>query len=204
MVEAPDDIWERTADPATAPATSYLEVGFEKGVPVTLDGTPRSLPELIQEVERVAGSYGVGRVDMIEDRVVGIKSREIYEVPGALALIMAHGDLEELTLERDLLRQKRLLEQKYAQLVYEGLWYSPLRDAIDAFFATSAEYVTGVVRLRFDPGSVRVVGRKSGGSLYDYSIATYDKADQFDHASAEGFVKLWGLPLKIWARTRRK
>ena len=204
MVEAPDDIWERTADPATAPAVSYLEVGFERGVPVTLDGTRRSLPELIREVERVAGSYGIGRVDMIEDRVVGIKSREIYEVPGALALILAHNDLEELTLERDLLRQKRLLEQKYAQLVYEGLWYSPLRDAIDAFFATSAEYVTGVVRLRFDPGSVRVVGRKSADSLYDYSIATYDKDDQFDHASAEGFVKLWGLPLKIWARTRRK
>jgi argininosuccinate synthase len=204
MVEAPDDIWERTADPATAPAVSYLEVGFERGVPVTLDGTRRSLAELIREVERVAGSYGIGRVDMIEDRVVGIKSREIYEVPGALALIMAHNDLEELTLERDLLRQKRLLEQKYAQLVYEGFWYSPLREAIDAFFATSAEYVTGVVRLRFDPGSVRVVGRKSTDSLYDYSIATYDKGDQFDHASAEGFVKLWGLPLKIWARTRRK
>lgn len=201
MMEPPDDIWERTV--GTSPSgTTYMEIGFQKGVPVSLGGSPMSLPELIREVEKVAGGYGFGRVDMIEDRVVGIKSREIYEVPGALALIMAHSDLEELTLERDLLREKRALEQRYAQLVYEGYWYSPLREALDAFFSSVAESVTGVVRLRFDPGSVRVVGRESVDSLYDHSIATYDKGDQFDHSAAEGFVKLWGLPLKIWSRTR--
>ena len=205
MVEPPADIWERTADPFDAPDEPvYLEIGFEGGVPVSLDGEAVGLPALIRAVEKVAGAFGFGRVDMIEDRVVGIKSREIYEVPGALALITAHADLEELTLDREVLRLKRVLEQRYAQLVYEGLWYSPLREAMDAFMAETAKHVHGTVRLRFEPGNARVVGRKSSGSLYDYSVATYDKEDSFDHSAAEGFVKLWGLPLKIWARTKQK
>lgn len=201
MVEAPDDIWERTTDPLEAPREpSYLEISFEKGAPVALDGEPHSMTKLITRVEEVGGRYGFGRVDMIEDRVVGIKSREIYEVPAALALIKAHVDLEELTLERELLRTKRLLEQRYSELVYEGHWYSPLREALDAFNHSTAEHVSGRVRLKFEPGNAMVVGRSSEGSLYDFGLATYDKGDEFDHTAAEGFVKLWGLPLKVWAR----
>lgn len=204
MVEPPADIWERTVDPVDAPReAAYLEIRFEGGRPVSLDGEALALPALIARVERVAGSYGFGRIDMIEDRVVGIKSREIYEVPGALALIRAHADLEELTLDREVLRTKRLLEQRYAQLVYEGLWYSPLRDSLDAFNASTARHVGGTVRLRFEPGNARVVGRSSRASLYDLSLATYERADAFDHSAAEGFVKLWGLPSKIWGRKQR-
>lgn len=204
MAEPPGDIWERTSDPLTAPReASYLEISFEKGVPVALDGEPHAMTKLISLVEELGGRYGFGRVDMIEDRVVGIKSREIYEVPGALALIQAHIDLEELTLERELLRTKRVLEQRYAQLVYEGLWYSPLREALDAFNLSTAEHLSGRVRMKFEPGNARVVGRSSEGSLYDFGLATYDQGDAFDHSAAEGFVKLWGLPLKIWARRRK-
>lgn len=204
MVEPPADIWERTVDPVDAPReAAYLEIRFEGGRPVSLDGEALALPALIARVERLAGSYGFGRIDMIEDRVVGIKSREIYEVPGALALIRAHADLEELTLDREVLRTKRLLEQRYAQLVYEGLWHSPLRESLDAFNASTARRVSGAVRLRFEPGNARVVGRSSGESLYDLSLATYDRADAFDHSAAEGFVKLWGLPSKIWGRKQR-
>lgn len=205
MVEPPGDIWERTVDPFDAPGEpSYLEIGFEGGVPVTLDGNRLPLADLIRKVEKIAGSYGFGRVDMVEDRVVGIKSREIYEVPGALSLIAAHSDLEELTLDRETLRTKRVLEQRYAQLVYEGLWYSGLREALDAFNLSTAAYVTGTVRLRAEPGAVRIVGRSSDSSLYDLALATYDRDDTFDHKAAEGFVKLWGLPSKIWGRRRRE
>jgi argininosuccinate synthase len=140
---------------------------------------------------------------MIEDRVVGIKSREVYEAPGALALIAAHIDLEELTLDREVLRTKRQLENRYALLVYEGLWHSPLREALDAFMEATAVYVNGTVRLKLEPGNARVVGRSSPAPLYERKLATYDREDAFDHKAAEGFVKLWGLPLKTWARTRR-
>jgi len=131
---------------------------------------------------------------------VGIKSREVYEVPAAAVLVMAHSDLEELTLERDLLRAKRDLEVRYGELVYEGLWFSPLREALDAFNASTQRHVSGTVRVKLEPSSARVVGRQSAGSLYDMSLATYDTGDAFDHAAAEGFVKLWGLRLKTWAR----
>lgn len=205
MVEPPEDVWERTVEPSKAPRVpKYIDVGFTDGVPAKLDGMTMTLAKLITEVERAAGAYGFGRVDMIEDRVVGIKSREIYEVPGALALIRAHTDLEELTLDRELLRTKRILEQRYAQLVYEGYWYSPLREALDAFNSSTAEYVTGDVRLKLEPGNVRVVGREASHSLYDYALATYDQQDAFDHSAAAGFVQLWGLPLKLWGRLRRK
>lgn len=205
MVEAPSDIWERTADPLDAPKEpTYLEIGFEHGVPTSLDGKTLPLAEIIRAAEKAAGSYGFGRVDMIEDCVVGIKSREIYEVPGALALITAHTDLEELTADRELLRAKRLLEQRYAQMVYEGLWYSPLRSALDAFNDSASEPVSGTVRLKLEPGIVRPVGRSSDTSLYEAGLATYDTGDTFDHSAAEGFVKLWGLPTKIWARMRKE
>ena len=204
FVEPPDDIWERTIpgpNPPTGPA--YLEIEFRQGLPVALDGVPMDFADLVGRVEKMAGSYGFGRIDMIEDRVVGIKSREVYEAPAALTLIAAHAELEHLTLDRALLRTKRELERTYANLAYEGLWFSPLREALDAFIQTTATYVNGVVRLKLDSGSVRVVGRSSPASLYETSLATYDRDDAFDHKAAEGFVKLWGLPLKTWARARR-
>lgn len=204
FIEPPDEIWERTVEPSQAPAgAAYLEIEFERGLPIALDGAAMDFSALVAEVERVAGSYGYGRIDMIEDRVVGIKSREVYEAPGALALIAAHSELEHLTLEKAVLRTKRELERTYANLAYEGLWFSPLREALDAFIQTTEQYVTGVVRLKLEAGSLRVVGRKSGASLYEMSLATYDRDDAFDHKAAEGFVKLWGLPLKTWARARR-
>lgn len=204
FVEPGRDIWERTAAIEDAPReVSYIEIDFENGLPVALDGQVFDLVQLIERMDAAAGSYGFGRVDMIEDRVVGIKSREIYEVPGALSLIKAHSDLEELTLDREVLRTKRHLEQRYAELVYEGLWYSPLRDAIDAFIDSTGIHVNGTVKLRLDPGNVSVAGRRSSHSLYDVALATYDREDAFDHAAGAGFVKLWGLPSKIWARTHR-
>jgi argininosuccinate synthase len=169
-------------------------------VPIGIDGEILRFAEIVRRLDQRAGSFGVGRLDMIEDRVVGIKSREVYEVPAAAVLIMAHADLEELTLERDLLRAKRDLEVRYGELVYEGLWFSPLREALEAFNASTQRYVNGKVRVKLEPGSARVVGRQSAGSLYDISLATYDTGDAFEHTAAEGFVKLWGLRLKTWAR----
>ena len=200
--EPPDEIWGRTVS-AAREATDHtqLEVDFVAGLPVALDGLEMPFGELLRAVDQLAGSYGFGRLDMIEDRVVGIKSREIYEAPGALTLIAAHSDLEELTLDKQVLRTKRQLEVTYADLIYEGHWHSPLREALDAFIQTTAVYVNGTVKLRLEPGSVRVVGRSSPNSLYDTSLATYDRDDMFDHRAAQGFVKLWGLPLKTWART---
>jgi argininosuccinate synthase len=204
FIEPPDDIWERTSDPSKAPSEpAYLEIEFRRGLPVALDGETLPFSELVARVEKLAGSYGYGRIDMIEDRVVGIKSREVYEAPGALALIEAHAELEHLTLEKAVLRTKRELERTYANLAYEGLWFSPLREALDAFIQSTEKYVNGTVRVKIESGSVRVVGRKSSASLYEMSLATYDRDDAFDHKAAEGFVKLWGLPLKTWARARR-
>jgi len=201
MAEAPEDVWERTVDPRKAPTDpDYVEIAFEQGVPTCIDGEALRFAEIVRRLDQRAGSFGVGRLDMIEDRVVGIKSREVYEVPAAAVLIMAHADLEELTLERDLLRAKRDLEVRYAELVYEGLWFSPLREALDAFNASTQRHVNGKVRVKLEPGSARVVGRQSSGSLYDISLATYDTGDTFEHTAAEGFVKLWGLRTRTWAR----
>jgi argininosuccinate synthase len=153
-------------------------------------------------VDARAGAHGVGRIDMLEDRLVGIKSREIYECPGAITILAAHRDLEDLTLEQELAAEKRSLEGRYAQLVYNGLWFSPLKRAIDAFIESSQRFVTGDVRMQLFKGSATVVGRRSPLGLYDHDLATYDEADQFDHSQAEGFVKLWGLPTKVWSRTQ--
>ncbi|MGH2687848.1 MAG: argininosuccinate synthase [Actinomycetota bacterium] len=201
LAEPPDDIWARTRDPLDAPReAATADVAFEAGVPVALDGERLPFATIVERLERLAGGYGYGRLDMIEDRVVGIKSREVYEAPGALTLIRAHADLEELTLDREVLRTKHMLEQRWTQLVYEGLWFTPLRAAIDAFVDHTQQSVTGTVRLRFEPGNVRVVGRSSPSSLYDHGLATYDRADRFDHLAAQGFVKLWGLPAEVWGR----
>jgi argininosuccinate synthase len=196
----PEDAFERTAGPGERPSDpASIVIAFERGVPVALDGRPTALPELIRAVEAAAGSYGFGRVDMIENRRVGIKSRELYEVPGALALIAAHRALEDLTLERELARFKPSIEQRWAELVYDGMWFSPLRESLDAFVDATHARVTGDVRLELSPGSCTVVGRRSSNSLYELGLATYGAGDSFDQSHAEGFVKLWGLPLKVWS-----
>jgi argininosuccinate synthase len=195
--EPPDGVWSMTRQTATEPRE--ITIAFHEGVPVALDGVRKPLWELIVELNEVVGAYGYGRLDMVENRRVGIKSRETYEAPGALALITAHQDLESITLERDLQREKLRLEPRYAELVYDGLWFSPLKDALDAFVASSQRHVTGEVRMKLSPGRCHVVGRRSEWSLYDYGLATYDAADSFDHTHAEGFVRLWGLSLETWA-----
>ena len=201
--QPPEDVFELTTPTATGP--TELVISFEKGLPVALDGKRMALGELIGAVDRTVGSYGWGRIDMIENRRVGIKSREVYECPGALALLMAHSDLEDLTLERDLAHEKARLEPRYAELVYDGLWYSPLKQALDAFVEESQRYVTGDVRLRCElPGRCIVAGRRSEVGLYDYSLATYEAADRFRHQDAEGFVRLWGLGVATWAARQVK
>ena len=195
--QPPDDVWSLTKPTATDPRE--IVIGFERGVPVTVDGQSMPMHSLVATMNQVVGAYGWGRLDMVENRRVGIKSRETYEAPGALALIEAHTDLESLTLERELFHEKQRLEPRYAELVYDGLWFSPLKEAIDAFVDSSQRHVTGEVRMRLEPGRCFVVGRRSDFSLYDYGLATYDAADSFNHADSEGFVKLWGLGVQTWA-----
>jgi argininosuccinate synthase len=196
--QPPEEVYELTTPTATEPCE--LIIGFERGLPVSIDGKELPLDQLIEEVTRVVGSYGWGRIDMVENRRVGIKSREIYECPGALALLMAHSDLEDLTLERDVAHEKARLEPRYADLVYDGLWFSPLKQALDAFVEESQRFVSGEVRLRCEiPGRCIVAGRRSPVGLYDYGLATYEAADSFRHQDAEGFVRLWGLGVETWA-----
>ena len=200
----PEDAFARTAAPAERPGEPRdVELSFEGGVPVALDGGRLPLAGLIREIDAIGGAYGFGRVDMIENRRVGIKSREVYEVPGALALILAHRALEELTLERDVAHFKPSIEQRWADLVYDGLWFSPLRQALDAFIDDTQRDVTGDVRLRFSPGSCDVVGRRSPFGLYDEALATYGPEDLFEQRHAEGFVRLWSLPLRVWSASQR-
>jgi argininosuccinate synthase len=183
--------------------TTSLEVtvGFESGVPVSLDGEAVPLADLIKRLNDLLGSRGFGRIDMVENRRVGIKSREVYECPAALALIQAHQDLEDLVLERDVRHEKARLETRWSELVYDGMWFSPLKEALDAFIDETQRHVTGEVRLRVEaPGLLRVSGRRSPHALYDYGLATYDAADTFEHADSEGFVKIYGLSIKTWAQ----
>jgi argininosuccinate synthase len=199
-VSPPEDAYGWTVAPENAPEEpDVLTIGFETGSPVTIDGAGGPPSEIIGQVARRAGAHGIGRIDMIEDRLVGIKSREVYEVPGAVTLIAAHRDLEDLTLERSLGSFKRGMEPVYADLIYNGLWYSPLRRALDAFIADSQRPVTGDVRVRLYRGQATVEGRRSPAALYEHGLATYEAGDRFDHDAAAGFVKLWGLPLKVWA-----
>jgi argininosuccinate synthase len=193
----PEGVWSMTK--VTADAPRDVVIGFEQGVPVMVDGAPLSPAKVIARMNEVVGAYGFGRLDMVENRRVGIKSRETYEAPGALALLLAHSDLEDLTLERDLHHEKARLEPRWSELVYDGMWFSPLKAALDAFIAESQRFVTGEVRLRLEPGQCFVTGRRSDWSLYDYGLATYDAADTFDHEQAGGFVKLWGLGIETWS-----
>jgi len=200
-VEPPDEVYALTGAVTDAPREPQeLVVGFEAGVPVRLDGAAMPLHELVPAVSAAVGAYGWGRIDMVENRRVGIKSREIYECPGSLALILAHADLESITLERDLMREKARLEPRYAELVYDGLWYSPLRRSLDAFVGASQPAVTGEVRLRLEPGRCFVAGRRAEHGPYDYELATYAAEDAFRHEDAAGFVRLWGLGVETVAR----
>ncbi|PKQ29786.1 MAG: argininosuccinate synthase [Actinobacteria bacterium HGW-Actinobacteria-10] len=206
-VEPPADIYTLTNDARTDDCGNepeYAVISFEEGVPVALDGEAMSFHEIINAMNETAGKHGFGRIDMIENRLIGVKSREIYEVPGALTLITAHKALEDLCLEREVLHYKLGVEQKWSELVYNGMWFSPLKEALDGFIETTQQLVTGDVRLRFFKGSCVTVGRRSPYSLYDYDLATYDASDSFDHAAAKGFIDLHGLPVKVWARQRRK
>ncbi len=204
-VEPPDDVHQWTKDPEKAPDDpAYVEIGFEKGVPVSLDGKAIAPATLIARLNALAGEHGVGRIDMVENRLVGIKSRETYECPAAVVLLAAHRDLEALCLERELSHYKRMLELKYAELVYYGLWYSPLRRALDAFMDTTQETVTGTVRMKLHKGNCIPVGRKSPHSLYRYELATYDQADRFDQTQAKGFIRLWGMSAQIAEQIRRE
>jgi len=200
-VAPPPEPYALTAEPSQAPREPWeVVLGFDAGTPTTLDGVALPLHDLVGKVGEAVGRYGWGRLDMVENRRVGIKSREVYECPGALALILAHADLESITLERDLLREKARLEPRYAELVYDGLWFSPLRASLDAFVEESQRPVTGEVRLLLEPGRCTVSGRRAPQGLYDYQLATYDAADTFRHEDAAGFVRLWGLGLETVAR----
>lgn len=198
--EPPADIWTMTVDPLEAPdVATYVEVGFTAGVPTSLDGRDLPLAELIAELNAIAGSCGYGRIDMIENRYVGLKSRECYEVPAGLALIQAHKALEDLCLERDVLHHKLALEQLWADQVYNGRWFSPFKQALDAFMGATQQDLTGAVKLKFYKGGCVVVGRKSAAALYDPALATYENDDAFDQKAAKGFIDIQGLSIKTWA-----
>ncbi len=199
----PDEPYALTSDPASAPAPVEIVVGFERGIPVSLDGEDLPLAALIAEVNRLAGAYGIGRIDMIENRAVGIKSREVYEAPGAIALITAHSALEDVILTRDEARLKRPLEQRWTELVYEGRWFSPAREAIDAFVDSTQELVTGDVRLALRPNAAVVTGRRSPHLLYAAELASYATGETFPHEAAEGFIRISSLETELHAARKR-
>ncbi len=201
--EPPEDAYLITKSPKDAPDEPlYLTIGFEKGVPVSIDGKGYNPVELVEELNRLGAEHGVGRIDMVENRLVGIKSREIYEAPGATILYAAHRELEAMCLDRETFRFKEYLSIKYADVVYYGLWFSPLREGLDAFMDKVNERLTGEVRVKLYKGQAVPVGRRSDKALYDYALATYDAADAFDHKAGAGFCKIWGLPYAVLARKK--
>jgi len=201
----PEDAYELTTALENTPDTpDVVEIGFEQGVPVTLDGKSYKLAELILELNVIAGKHGVGRIDHVENRLVGIKSREVYEAPAAMTLIKAHKELEDITLVKDVAHFKPVIEKKLSELIYDGLWFSPLRDALLAFLAETQKTVTGTVRVKFFKGHAIVEGRKSEYSLYDEKLATYTKEDEFDHDAAVGFIKIFGLPTAVNSMVNNK
>jgi argininosuccinate synthase len=187
----------------TPDTPEYLEITFAKGIPVAVNGKSYGPVELFQYLNPIVGGHGIGRLDMLENRLVGIKSREIYEAPAISVLIQAHRDLESLTLAKDVTHYKRGIEETYANLVYDGLWYSPLKAALDGFIQNTQEYVSGTVRVKLFKGNATIVGRKSENSLYAEDLATYGAGDAFDHKAAEGFIYVWGLPTRVWSQKRR-
>lgn len=203
--EPPEDAWLWTASVDDAPDDpAYIQIEFDQGVPIALDGQRMTGPDLISRLNSLGGAHGVGRVNMIENRLVGIKSREVYETPAATIILEAHRDLESLTLDRETLHFKPYLELRYAELVYYGLWYTPLREAVDAFMAETQKRVSGRVTVKLHKGRCEAVARESEDSLYDYELATYDAADVFDQSAAEGFIHIWSLPAKVSAEVDRR
>ncbi|MDM5299071.1 argininosuccinate synthase [Bacillus pumilus] len=201
----PEGAYDLTNPLEKTPDTpDVIEITFEKGKPTAIDGVPYSLSDLILHLNEVAGQHGVGRIDHVENRLVGIKSREVYECPGAVTLLKAHKELEDLTLVKEVAHFKPIVEQKMAELIYNGLWFSPLKDALHAFLEETQQNVTGVVRVKLFKGHAIVEGRKSPFSLYDEKLATYTKADEFDHDAAVGFINLWGLPTKVNSIVNKK
>ncbi len=201
MVEPPEEVFVLTKAIADTPnEPEYITIGFEQGIPVSINGTKLDPVALIAQLNATIGKHGVGRIDMLENRVVGIKSREIYEAPALLVLIDAHRDLESLTLTADITQYKRGIEQTYSELIYRGLWYSPLKEALDAFIDKTQARVSGEVRIKLFKGNAVIVGRQSDNSIYAPDLATYGAEDGFDHKAAEGFIYIWGLPTKVWAQ----
>lgn len=200
-----EEVFAMTAAIAATPdEAEYVEIGFTAGVPTHFNGEALATVEIIRQLNAIAGRHGVGRVDMIENRLVGIKSREIYEAPALLVLIAAHQDLESLNLTADVTQYKRGIEDTYSKLVYNGLWYSPLKAALDAFIHQTQAQVNGTVRVKLHKGSAQIVGRKSEQALYSEALATYGSSDQFDHRAAEGFIYVWGLPTRLWSEQLRQ
>ena len=195
-----EDLYTYTQDPSVTRAPTEVVISFEQGVPVAIDGKKVTPLQMIQLMNRLAGDQGVGRIDIVEDRLVGIKCREIYEAPAGMALIAAHEELENMTVERDVARYKRGVESKWAELVYDGLWFSGLKKSLDVFIEDTQKYVTGDIRLKMHAGTAVVTGRSSTTSLYDFNLATYDTGDSFDQSMAKGFIELWSLPSKVAAR----
>ena len=195
-----EDLYTYTQDPDVLREPTEVIIKFDQGIPVAIDGVSYSAIEMVKKMNELAGAHGVGRIDIVEDRLVGIKSREIYEAPAGIALIQAHEELENLTLERDVNRFKKGVEDKWATMVYEGLWFSDLKRSLDVFIDHTQKYVSGEIRLKLRGGRAVVTGRRSEQSLYDFNLATYDTGDSFDSSLAKGFIELWSLPSKISAR----
>ena len=201
--EAPEDAYDLTVAPEAAPdSPAYVNIDFEAGVPVALDGKKMKLADLILELNDLAGQHGVGRIDHVENRLVGIKSREIYECPGAVTLLTAHKEIEDLTLVRELAHFKPIIENELSNLIYNGLWFNPATEALIAYLKSTQQVVNGTAKVKLYKGSATVVARKSDNSLYDESLATYTSADTFDQDAAIGFIKLWGLPSKVHAEVQ--
>jgi argininosuccinate synthase len=195
-----EDLYTYTQDPDVVREPTEVIIKFDQGIPVAIDGVSYSAIEMVKKMNELAGAHGVGRIDIVEDRLVGIKSREIYEAPAGIALIQAHEELENLTLERDVNRFKKGIEDKWATMVYEGLWFSDLKRSLDVFIDHTQKYVSGEIRLKLRGGRAVVTGRRSDQSLYDFNLATYDTGDSFDSSLAKGFIELWALPSKISAK----
>ncbi|MBI3124259.1 MAG: argininosuccinate synthase [Ignavibacteriales bacterium] len=205
MVEPPADAYQHTVSPEQAPdVAEYVTIDFEKGIPVALNGVAMESVALVKELNKIGGRNAIGRIDMIENRLVGIKSREVYEAPAGMILHAAHKELERITLDKAVAHYKTHISQEYANLIYNGLWFSPLREALQAFIDKTQERVTGMVKMKLYKGNTIVSGRKSPYSLYDPELATYTAADQFDHKASEGFIKIYGLPYKTINRVMQK
>jgi argininosuccinate synthase len=203
--EPPEHIFLWTRSPEKTPARpAYLEIGFEKGIPVSLNGRKVEPVTLVEKVHDLAGRHGIGRIDHVENRLVGIKSREIYEAPAAVVLLKAHQALEDLVLTKEQLRFKARVASEYADLIYNGLWFTGMRQDLAAYVESTQRYVTGTIRVKLSEGNCQVVGRKSPYSLYDYGLATYDKGDVFDHTASPGFIHIWGLPVRTQAKAQRE